>query len=78
MTCASLQVFVNDPLEMEPLISWERGKDILSLNIFLVLVGILSEATFLLDLRLFIKSLISSEVLGAMMTFWEFVFSNNL
>ena len=41
MTCASLQMFVNDPLEMEPLISWERGKDIVSLNIFMILVGIL-------------------------------------
>ena len=41
MTCASLQIFGNEPLEMESLISWERGNDIISLDIFMILVGIL-------------------------------------
>ena len=72
MTCASLQLFGNNPMEMESLISWETGKDITSLDIFMILVGILYGPTLLLDLRLCIKSLISSEVVGAMMKFSEF------
>ena len=65
MTCASLQMFGNNPLEMESLISWERGKEIISLDIFMILVGILEGPTLLLDLRLCIKSLISPGVVGA-------------
>ena len=74
MTCASLQIFGNDPLEMESLISWERGKDIISLDVFMILVGKLQGPTLLLDLRLCIKSLILSEVVGAMMNLfcWQF------
>ena len=38
MTCASLQMFGNDSLEMESLISWESDKEIISLDIFMILV----------------------------------------
>ena len=34
-------MFGNDPLEIESLISSERGKDIISLDIFMILVEIL-------------------------------------
>ena len=74
MTCSSLQIFGNDPLEMESLISWEKGKKIIFLDIFIIFVRILSEPILLLDLRLYIKSLISSGVIGAMMKFSEFAF----
>ena len=64
MTCAILQMFGNDPLKMESLISWERGKEIIFLGIFIILLGMLSGPTPFLDLRLCIKSLISSGVVG--------------
>ena len=72
MSYASLQMFENDPLEIESLISWERGKEIISLDIFMILVGTLLRPILLLDLRLCIKSLISSGVVGTMMKFGFF------
>ena len=41
MTCASLQMFGKNPLEIESLTSWEKGKEIISLDIFMNLVRIL-------------------------------------
>ena len=72
MSYASLQMFENDPLEKESLISWERGKETISLDIFMILVGTQLRPILLLDLRLCIKSLISSGVVGAMMKFGFF------
>ena len=74
MTYASLQMFENDHLEMESLISWERRKEIISLDIVMTLMEILQDPTLLLDLWLCIKSIISSELVGTMMKFSEFGF----
>ena len=41
MTCASLHTFGNDSLKIESLVNQERGKDIISLDIFMILVRIL-------------------------------------
>ena len=44
ITCASLQISGNIPLEMELLISTDRGSETISLATFRILVGILQRA----------------------------------
>ena len=72
ITCASLQISGNIPIEMELLISSDRGSETISLAIFRILVGILQGLMLLLKSSEQFKSPISSALVRPTVKFSTF------